>query len=88
MRGIGRFVEGTSPGLRCRMVLRDATASDAASDADADTVCAALAARTGREAGAIKATLFGSVPRDDAALVTLARDIDTLEAATLGEVRT
>jgi hypothetical protein len=32
--------------------------------------------------------LFGPVPRDDVALVTLARDIDTLEADTLGEVHT
>jgi hypothetical protein len=42
-----------------------------------------VAARTGREAGTIKAILFGPVPRDDAALVALAREIDTLEAGTL-----
>jgi hypothetical protein len=51
---------------------------------DADLVCAAVAARTGRDAAGIRAILFGPVPRDDAALVALARDIDTLE----GEVRT
>jgi Domain of unknown function (DUF4350) len=52
--------------------------------ADADAICAAMAAGTGRGAGQIRATLFGPVPRDDAALMALARDIDTLE----GEVRT
>jgi hypothetical protein len=51
---------------------------------NADVACAAIAARTGRDAAGIRATLFGPVPRDDAALVALARDIDTLE----GEVRT
>jgi hypothetical protein len=50
----------------------------------ADLVGVAVAARTGRDAAGIRATLFGPVPRDDAALVALARDIDTLE----GEVRT
>ena len=49
-----------------------------------DAVCATVAARTGREAGVIRATLFGPVPPDDATLVALAHDIDTLE----GEVRT
>lgn len=49
-----------------------------------DPVAAVLAGLTGRDAGEIRATLFGPVPRDDAALVALARDIDALE----GEVRT
>ena len=39
---------------------------------------------TGREPGAVQAILYGPVPRDDAALVTLGQDIDALE----GEVRT
>jgi hypothetical protein len=51
--------------------------------AGADAVCAAVAARTGREAGTIRAIMFGAVPRDDAALVALAHEIDTLEADTL-----
>lgn len=49
-----------------------------------DAVCSALAARTGREDGEIRALLFGPVPRSDTALVSLAHDIDTLE----GQVRT
>jgi hypothetical protein len=52
--------------------------------ANSEAICATMAARTGRGAAEIRATLFGPVPRDDAALTALARDIDTLE----GEVRT
>ena len=47
-------------------------------------MCAAVAAQTGREPGAVRAILYGLAPRDDAALVTLGQDIDALE----GEVRT
>jgi hypothetical protein len=53
-------------------------------DADADAVCAAVAARTGREPAAVRAILYGPEPRDDAALVMLGQDIDAIE----GEVRT
>ena len=52
--------------------------------ADAAAVCAAVAALTGREPGAVRAILYGPAPRDDAALVALGQDIDALE----GEVRT
>ncbi len=48
-----------------------------------EAVSAVLAGRTGRDPGQIQAILYGPVPRDDAALVALARDIDALE----GEVR-
>jgi len=47
-------------------------------------VSAAVAALTGREPSAVEAILFGPAPHDDAALVTLGRDIDALEE----EVRT
>jgi hypothetical protein len=53
-------------------------------NADPATVCAAVAALTGREAGAVEAILFGPAPHNDAALVTLGREIDALEE----EVRT
>jgi hypothetical protein len=52
--------------------------------ADPDTVCAAVSARTGREPARLREVLFGPVPRDDAALVALGRDIDAVEE----EVRT
>jgi hypothetical protein len=49
----------------------------------ADAACQELASRTGRNAGEIRAILFGEVPRDDAALVTLAADLDALEGQVL-----
>jgi hypothetical protein len=51
--------------------------------AEPAAVTAALAARTGRDETAITELLYGAVPRGDAALVTLASDLDDLE----GEVR-
>jgi hypothetical protein len=53
-------------------------------DAGPGPVCAAVAALSGREPGAVRDILYGPAPRDDAALVALGRDIDALE----GEVRT
>jgi hypothetical protein len=52
--------------------------------ADPDTVCTAVSARTGREPARLREVLYGPVPRDDAALVALGRDIDAVEE----EVRT
>jgi len=45
--------------------------------------CQELASRTGRGADEIWAILFGPVPRDDAALVRLATDLDALEGQVL-----
>ena len=47
-------------------------------------VVAAVAARTGRGPGEVGALLDGAVPADDAALVRLATDLDTLVAAATG----
>jgi hypothetical protein len=94
VEGHGRLYRSRRSRDRAAAVLRDAAVDRITARlalpraAGAGAVCAAVAARTGREAGRIRATLFGAVPRDDAALVALARDIDTLEADTLGEVRT
>jgi hypothetical protein len=52
--------------------------------ADSDAVSTAVAAVTGRDAGAVRAVLYGPAPRDDSALVALGRDLDALEE----EVRT
>ncbi len=49
----------------------------------ADAACQELASRTGRDAGEIRAVLFGPVPGDDAALVKLAADLDALEGQVL-----
>ena len=48
-----------------------------------DAACQELASRTGRDAGEIRAILFGAVPSDDAALVKLAADLDALEGQVL-----
>ncbi len=49
-----------------------------------DELLAAVATRTGRDAAAVDDLLYGRSPADDAALVRLARDLDTLDS----EVRT
>ncbi|WP_157529959.1 DUF4350 domain-containing protein [Microtetraspora niveoalba] len=47
--------------------------------AAAEEVVAAAAVRTGREAAEVRSALYGPVPADDAALVALAAQLDTLE---------
>lgn len=47
--------------------------------ADPAAVTDAIAARTGRPAGAISALLYGAAPSDDTALVRLASELDVLE---------
>ncbi|HEY5986108.1 MAG TPA: DUF4350 domain-containing protein, partial [Streptosporangiaceae bacterium] len=48
-----------------------------------DVTCQELASRTGRSPDEIRALLYGPVPPDDAALVTLATNLDTLEGQVL-----
>jgi hypothetical protein len=50
-----------------------------------DVICHDLATRTGRGPGQIRTLLFGPDPRDDAALVALAADLDTLERQVLSQ---
>jgi len=47
--------------------------------ADRDAVTSAVASRTGRTASEVDAVLYGAAPVDDAALVRLADELDTLE---------
>ena len=47
--------------------------------AEADTITAAIAARSGRDVADVAAILYGRVPRDDTALVRLADTLDALE---------
>jgi hypothetical protein len=90
VEGHGRLYRSRRSRDRAGAVLQDAALERITTrlalprNAGADAVCVAVAARTGQDADKIRATLFGPVPRDDAALVALVRDIDTLE----GEVRT
>jgi len=51
--------------------------------ASPEAVCHELAARTGRDPDQISGILFGAVPRDDAALVALATELDSLEGQVL-----
>ena len=48
-----------------------------------EAICQELAGRTGRSADDLQAMLYGPVPHDDAALVTLATDLDSLEGQVL-----
>jgi hypothetical protein len=50
-----------------------------------DVICHDLGTRTGRGPGQIQTLLFGPDPRDDAALVALAADLDTLERQVLSQ---
>jgi len=90
VEGHGRLYQSRHARDRAAEVLRTAarhritTRLALPGQADPATLAAAVAALTGREASAVEAVLFGPAPRDDAALVTLARDIDALEK----EVRT
>jgi hypothetical protein len=90
VEGHGRLYRSRHSRDRAASVLRTAAIRRIASrlalpaTADPDTVCAAVSARTGREPARLREVLFGPVPRDDAGLVALGRDIDAVEE----EVRT
>ncbi len=90
VEGHGRLYRSRRSRGRAAEVLRDAARHRITdrlalpAGADAGAVCAAVAASTGREPGAVRAILYGPAPRDDAALVSLGQDIDALEE----EVRT
>jgi hypothetical protein len=70
--------------LRTAMLARTLPALGLAPQAQPGEVVAAFSARSGSAPARIEAMLFGPVPGDDAALVALADDLDTLEK----EVRT
>jgi hypothetical protein len=86
VEGHGRLYRSRRSRGRAAGVLRDAARRRITlpGDAGPGPVCAAVAALSGREPGAVRDILYGPAPRDDAALVALGRDIDALE----GEVRT
>jgi hypothetical protein len=65
--------------LRAAMLARTLPALGLAPDARPAEVISALSARSGSGGKAIEAMLFGPAPRDDAALVALADDLDALE---------
>jgi hypothetical protein len=65
--------------LRAAMLARTLPALGLAPDARPGEVISALSARSGSGGKAIEAMLFGPAPRDDAALIALADDLDALE---------
>jgi hypothetical protein len=65
--------------LRAAMLARTLPALGLAPDARPGEVISAVSARSGSGGNAIEAMLFGPAPRDDAALVALADDLDALE---------
>src|SRR5262249_9187455 len=69
--------------LRAASVARITSRTGLPQTASPEAVCRELARRTGRGEGQIHAMLFGSAPRDDAAPVKLARDLDALEGEVL-----
>lgn len=85
VEGHGRLYQSRHSRDRAAAVLRTAATRRITArlalpaTADPDVVCAAVSARTGREPARLREVLFGPVPRDDAALVALGRDIDAIE---------
>jgi hypothetical protein len=69
--------------LRAASVARITTRTGLPQTASPEAICRELARRTGRGEGQIHAMLFGPAPGDDAALVKLASDLDTLEGQVL-----
>ena len=89
VEGHGRLYRSRRARDRAAAALRDAalgrivTRLGLPRDVPADAACQELASRTGRDAGEIRAILFGAVPGDDAALVKLAAGLDALEGQVL-----
>jgi hypothetical protein len=69
--------------LRAAMLARTMPALGLAADALPAAVVPAVSERSGSAATAIESMLFGPAPRDDAALVRLADDLDALEREVL-----
>jgi hypothetical protein len=74
-RSRDRVAEALRTGSRRRVV----TALGLPTEADRATVSEAVATRTGRSAKAVELLLYGGAPPDDATLVRLADDLDTLD---------
>ncbi len=69
--------------LRAATLARITTRIGLPPETSPEVTCQELAGRTGRGTDEIRAMLFGPVPGDDAALVILATDLDTLEGQVL-----
>ncbi len=80
-----RARDRASAALRAAALARITTRAGLPTAASPEQACRELAGRTGRGVDEIQGMLFGPVPRDDAALVALAKDLDTLEGQVLAQ---
>jgi Domain of unknown function (DUF4350) len=71
--------------LRTAALARITTRIGLPQEASPEATCLELAGRTGRGVADLQATLYGPAPSDDAALVTLATDLDSLEGQVLSQ---
>jgi hypothetical protein len=71
--------------LRSAALARITTRIGLPQETSPEAICHELATRTGRAVGGLQAMLYGPVPPDDAALVTLAADLDSLEGQVLSQ---
>jgi hypothetical protein len=89
VEGHGRLYRSRRARDRAAGALRAATLTRIAlrlglpRDVSPDVTCQELASRTGQSPEEIRARLYGPVPQDDAALVTLATNLDSLEGQVL-----
>jgi hypothetical protein len=89
--GHGRLYRSRHARDRAAGALRTATLARLAArlgqpqPVDPATVCQEVAARTGRDTGEVRETLFGAVPANDGALLRLANDLDSLEGQVLSQ---
>jgi uncharacterized protein DUF4350 len=86
VEGRARLYRAAKAHTRAAHALREATLErlrpvlGLARDSDSATVVDAIAARTGALPAEVTALLYGAAPADDAALVTLADELDQLES--------
>ncbi|WP_062438197.1 DUF4350 domain-containing protein [Herbidospora daliensis] len=85
VEGRGRLYRARSARDRAALALREAVLARTTprlgltATAGENEIVAAVAARTGQDGGRVREILYGGVPTGDAALVALARDLDTIE---------
>ncbi|GAB1820388.1 DUF4350 domain-containing protein [Herbidospora sp. RD11066] len=85
VEGRGRLYRARGARDRAALALREAALArltprlGLTATAGPDEIVTAVTARTGQDGGQVRQTLYGDAPAGDAALVALARDLDTIE---------
>ncbi|GLX98488.1 DUF4350 domain-containing protein [Herbidospora sp. NBRC 101105] len=89
VEGRGRLYRARAARDRAALALREAALArmtprlGLTATAGENEIVTAVAARTGQDDGQVRRTLYGDAPGGDAALVALARDLDTIERQVL-----